>query len=85
MRTDPHRWNELEAFAIHLRGPGNQVKRVGQFIQIAIGLIDRPPLRTVAPYLFDVTYSAVRQIWRTKVRCSALYLLHNLHLKSIPI
>jgi hypothetical protein len=30
-------------------------------------------------------YSAVRHIWRTKVRCSTLYLLHNFHLKSIPI
>ncbi|ACM35407.1 hypothetical protein Avi_0574 [Allorhizobium ampelinum S4] len=29
--------------------------------------------------------SASHPIWRKKVRCRALYLLHNFHLKSIPI
>ncbi|MVA26042.1 type II toxin-antitoxin system RelE/ParE family toxin [Agrobacterium vitis] len=33
----------------------------------------------------QLDYSAVRHIWRTKVRCSALYLLHNFLFKPIPV
>jgi hypothetical protein len=35
--------------------------------------------------LVGLVYSAVRHIWRTKVRCSSLFLLHNFLFKPIPV
>ncbi len=55
VRTDSHRRNEFETFAKYPRRLGDAIKCVSQFIQVTVGLVDRPHLDTIGPYVFEIT------------------------------